>query len=471
MEHIQGQSRHQATLFPESLDELIPGDHPIRVIDAFVDSLDLSALSFAKAQPSPTGRPPYHPGDLLKLYLYGYLNQVRSSRRLEREAARNIEVLWLLNRLAPDFKTIANFRQDNPKAIVGVCRAFTLFCREQALFGAELVAIDGSKFAAVASRKQVYTPKRLDQELKRVEHHIEEYLQTLDTADATEPPEGTAAVNTPHALQALHERRAQLQALALQMQAQDQTQQVATEPEARLLRTGEGHTVGYNVQTAVDVKHKLIVSFDVCQDGNDHRRLYPMATAAQETLEAETLTVVVDTGYRNGEQAAACEARHITVVAPAPRVVNPKGDYFTRDRFAYDPDTDTYRCPAGARLTRSRTDRKLQVRHYTTRACQRCALRPQCTGARQRTVLRHFYAEQVEAMDHRAKAHPELMTARRCTAEHPFGTIKRMMGIPRFLTRGLTKVRAEMALSITAYNLLRVINILGVPAVLNRLAT
>jgi len=471
MQHIQGESRHQTTLFPPSLDELIPSDHPVRVIDAFVESLDLSALAFAKSQPAPTGRPPYHPGDLLKLYLYGYLNQVRTSRRLEREAARNLEVLWLINRLCPDFKTIANFRQDNPKAIVGVCRAFVLFCREQGLFGAELVAIDGSKFAAVASRKQVYTPKRIEQEIGRIEEHIGEYLSVLDAADAADATEETQAGDTKAALAALFARRAELQALALQMQAQGQTQQVATEPDARLLRTGEGHTVGYNVQTAVDAKHKLIVSFEVCQDGNDHRKLYPMATAAQETLNAETLTVVVDTGYRNGEQAAACEARNITPVAPAPRVVNPKGDYFTRDRFAYDPDTDTYRCPAGARLTRSRTDRKLQVRHYTTSACRRCALRPQCTGARQRTVLRHFYAEQVEAMDHRAKACPELMTARRCTAEHPFGTIKRMMGIPRFLTRGLTKVRAEMALSITADNLLRVINILGVPAVLNRLAT
>lgn len=471
MGHIQGQSRHQATLFPESLDELIPGDHPIRVIDAFVESLDLAALAFAKAEPAATGRPPYHPGDLLKLYLYGYLNQVRSSRRLEREAARNIELLWLLNRLCPDFKTIANFRRDNPPAIVGVCRAFTLFCREQALFGAELVAIDGSKFEAVASRKQVVTPPRIETALASIEERIGQYLRSLDEADVAEPAV-PASGDTHSAIETLRARQQQWQTLAGEMQANGETQRVATEPEARLMRaSGGGHVVGYNVQTAVDAQHHLIVSFAVCQDGNDHRQLYPMATAAQETLEAETLTVVADTGYRNGEQAAQCEARGITPVAPAPRVVNPRGDYFTRERFDYDPATDTYRCPAGEVLTPGRTDRKQQVRHYTTSACRACARRPPCTAAPRRTVLRHFYAAQVEAMDRRAQERPELMTARRCLAEHPFGTIKHMMGLPRFLVRGLTKVKAEMALSVTAYNLRRVINILGVPAMLNRLAT
>lgn len=469
MGHIQGQSRHQSTLFPPSLDELIPADHPVRVIDAFVESLDLAALAFAKTAPAATGRPPYHPGDLLKLYLYGYLNQVRSSRRLEREAARNIELLWLLNRLCPDFKTIANFRKDNPPAIVGVCRAFTLFCREQALFGAELVAIDGSKFEAVASRKQVVTPKRIAAELTSIEERIGQYLRSLDEADVSEPAVPSSG-DTHSAIETLRARQQQWQALAGEMQANGETQRVITEPEARLMRaSGGGHVVGYNVQTAVDAQHHLIVSFEVCQDGNDHRQLYPMATAAQETLEAETLTAVADTGYRNGEQAAQCEARGITPVAPAPRVVNPRGDYFTRERFDYDPHSDSYRCPAGEVLTRGRTDHKLQVRHYTTSACRECARRPQCTGAPRRTVLRHFYAEQVEAMDRRAKDRPELMTARRCLAEHPFGTIKHMMGLPRFLVRGLTKVKAEMALSITAYNLRRVINILGVPTVLNRL--
>ena len=470
MGHIQGQSRHQSALFPPSLDELIPADHPVRVIDAFVESLDLAALAFAKAEPAATGRPPYHPGDLLKLYLYGYLNQVRSSRRLEREAARNIELLWLLNRLCPDFKTIANSRRDTPPAIVGVCRAFTLFCRSQALFGAELVAIDGSKFEAVASRKQVVTPKRIAAELASIEERIGQYLRSLDEADVSEPAVPSSG-DTHSAIETLRARQQQWQALAGEMQTQNETQRVITEPEARLMRaSGGGHVVGYNVQTAVDARHHLIASFEVCQDGNDHRQLYPMAAAAQEMLQAPTFTVVADTGYRNGEQAAQCEARGITPVAPAPRVVNPRGDYFTRDRFAYDSATDTYRCPAGEVLTRGRTDHTAQVYHYTTGACRGCERRPQCTGAPRRTVLRHFYATQVEAMDRRAQERPELMTARRCLAEHPFGTIKHMMGLPRFLVRGLTKVKAEMALSITAYNLRRAINILGVPRLLERLA-
>lgn len=472
MSHIRGQSRQQSTLFPEVLDDFIPAEHPVRVVDAFVDSLDLRALDFAKVEPAATGRPPYHPGDLLKLYVYGYLNQLRSSRRLERESARNVELLWLLNRLCPDFKTIANFRKAHPQAIVGVCRAFTRFCHEQALYGAELVAIDGSKFKAAASRKAVYTPKRIGRVLKRLDARIEAYLAALDAADAAEP-EGAADAgpNTAAALEALQQRRGELQALAADMRAKGARQHVTTEPEAKLMRkAGGGYAVGYNVQTAVDAKHGLIASHDVTNECNDHGQLYPTAQAAKQELKAERLTVIADVGYQNGEQGAACEAAGITAVVPSQQPVNPSGKFFDKSRFVYMPEHDCYRCPAGEVLRVVRTDRKLKVRYYGTPACATCLLRPQCTQARRRTVNRHFFADQVEAMNRRAEESPELMAQRRCLSEHPFGTMKRLMGNGRFLMRGLTNVRTEMALSVLGYNLLRVINILGVKTLCARLA-
>lgn len=473
MSHIRGQSRQQSTLFPEVLDDFIPAEHPVRVVDAFVDSLDLRALDFAKVEPATTGRPPYHPGDMLKLYLYGYLNQVRSSRRLERESQRNMELLWLLNRLCPDFKTIANFRKDNPQAIVGVCRAFTRFCREQALFGAELVAIDGSKFRAAASRKAAYTPKRIARVLARLDARIEAYLSALDAADAAESvePDGPHAGRTAAALAALQQRRGELQALASDMRAKGARQYVTTEPEARLMRqAGGGHAVSYNVQTAVDAKHKLIVTHDVTNEGNDHCRLYPTAEAAKQALGAERLTVVADVGYQNGEQGAECEAAGITAVVPSQQPVNPSGKFFDKSRFVYDPEHDCYSCPAGEVLRVVKTDRKLKVRYYGTSACASCPLRPQCTKAKHRTVNRHFYADQVEAMNRRAEQSPELMAQRRCLSEHPFGTMKRLMGNGRFLMRGLTNVRTETALGVLGYNLLRAINILGVETLCARLA-
>ena len=469
MSHVQGQSRHQATLFPEALDDLIPADHPVRVVDAFVDHLDLAALGFSKVVAAATGRPPYHPGDLLKLYVYGYLNQIRSSRRLERESQRNVELLWLLNRLSPDFKTIADFRQDNRRALVETCRALVRFCREQDLFGAELVAIDGSKFRAVASKKAVYTPRRIAQALARLEQRVPEYLQSLDAADSAEPPVPDGG-NTAQALALLQARRAELQALAAEMRARGVKQHVTTEPEARLMRqAGGGHAVSYNVQTAVDAKHKLLVSYAVTNAGNDLGALYPLASAAQAALAAEQLTVVADVGYCNGEHGADCAAAGITAVVPRPKPVNPKGNFFDKSQFSYQPEQDQYRCPAGERLKVYKTDYKNKVRQYSSPACEPCALKSQCTRSRRRTINRHFYADQVEAMHRRALAQPALLRQRACLSEHPFGTIKRMTDRGQFLLRGLEKVRAEMGLSALSYNLKRVINILGVETLCARL--
>jgi transposase len=459
MSHIRGQSRGQTTLFPEALEDLIEANAQVRVIDAFVASLDLVSLGFGKAIAAATGRPPYDPADLLKLYVYGYLNQVRSSRRLEREAGRNVELLWLLNRLSPDFKTIADFRKDNVSAIVGACRAFTVFCREQGLFGAELVAIDGSKFQAVAARKQVWTPARVAKAQAAIDQRIAEYLTQLDQVDADEP--NASSIDTQAALQALTQQRERLQAVAAQLDGQQQ--HVATEPDAKLMRTANhGFQVSYNVQTAVDAKHSLIAAFEVTNDGNDQQQLLPMARKVQHALHVEHLTVVADTGYHNGEQGAACQALGITAVVPAPHVVNPAGkQFFNKDRFSYDAEHDTYRCPAGATLTRYKTDVKLKTHYYRTRDCADCPLRAQCTTAQQRSIARHYFADWAERMGQRAKDQPELMKRRSATVEHPFAGLKYLLGAPRFLVRGLHKVTAEMALSVLGYNLKRVITLRG----------
>jgi transposase len=450
---------------------MVPLDHPVRVIDAFVDTLDLAQLGFSRVEAEVTGRPPYAPGDLLKLYVYGYLNQVRSSRRLEREARRNLEVLWLINRVAPSFKTIADFRKDHAKAIVGVCRAFTEFCRTQALFGSELLAIDGTKIGAVASRKQVITPKSLAKKRAALERKIAEHLAAMDEADQQErPPE--AAVDVAKALAALRQRHAALQRQAEELADNKLSQLVLTEPDAKLMRTpNHGHQVAYNAQTVVDAKHKLIAAFDLTNEGNDQRQLHPMAEQGKEALEVESVTVVADTGYSNGEHGERCAKDSITAVVPRAETVNTEGEqYFSRDRFTYDAAGDSWQCPAGQTLTVGKVSHTEQKKDYwNAKACQACPLKPQCTRAAKRTVVRSFHEDAREAMHQRAMSDPKWMKQRRELAEHPFGTLKWLMGYPRFLVRGLRKAKAELALGVLSYNLKRVINIVGVAALLQAL--
>ncbi|HET9813587.1 MAG TPA: IS1182 family transposase, partial [Sphingomicrobium sp.] len=439
MAHVEGESRLQGTLFPPSLDELVGANHPVRVIDAFVDTLDLAALGFAKVVAEATGRPPYRPGDLLKLYVYGYLDQVRSSRRLEKEAGRNLEVMWLINRLAPSFKTIADFRKDHPRAIVDVCRAFVQFCRTQSLFGAEVLAIDGSKIEAVASRKQVVTPKSAAKQLAALDRKIAAYLAAMDEADREEPSPAPADVAA--ALQVLRERREAVRREAEELAAKGLAQRVRTEPEARLMRTARhGHQVAYNVQTAVDAKHGLIAAFDLTNEGNDERQLHPMAERGRAALEVETVTAVADTGYSSGEQGRRCEEAGITAIVPRADTVNPAGaQYFPRTAFRYDAASDSWQCPAGETLVRRQVSQSERKWKYWTTACSGCALKAQCTKAEKRMIVRHFDEEAREAMHRRATSDPRWMKLRRELVEHPFGTLKWLMGMPRFLVRGLEK--------------------------------
>lgn len=427
-------------------------------------------LGFSKVVAEATGRPPYAPGDLLKLYVYGYLNQVRSSRRLAREAERNVEAMWLINRVRPAFKTIADFRKDHAAAIVGVCRAFIGFCRGQALFGAELLAIDGTRIAAVASRKKVVTPRRIAQMTAAIDRKIAEYLSAMDEADREEPREAPTRAEVAAAVEALRGRRATLQRQAAELAREGLTQRVVGEAEARLMRTPHGHQVAYNAQIAVDGKQHLIAAFELTNEGNDQQQLYPMAAQGKTAVAAEQVTAVADAGYSNGEHGALCEREDITAIVPRAATVNTHGkQYFSRERFAYDADSDSWRCPAGETLTWRRRSRANHYHQYWTEACGGCALKPQCTRAERRIVVRDFHEDAREAMHRRAAGDPAWMQRRRELAEHPFGTLKWLMGHPRFLVRGLIKAKAELALGVLGYNLKRAINILGVPMLLQAL--
>src|ERR1700732_2528453 len=456
MAHVTGQSRYQSTLFPEVLDEVVSIDDPVRVIDAFVESLDLAELGFSRVAAEEMGRPPYAPGDLLKLYIYGYLHRIRASRRLEAETHRNVQVMWLIKRLTPGFKTIADFRKDHPRAIVGVCRSFIRFCREQSLFGAELVAIDGTKIAAVASRKRVITPAKIEKMNAAIDRKIAEHLASMDEADREEPKATIVQDDGAAAIEALKAQKERLQSQAEELAARGLKQLVETEREAKLMRTPHGHAVAYNARTVVDAEHKLIVAFELTNEGNDYRQLHPMAVQGKAAVGADEVTVVADTGYSNGEHGALCEQDGITAVVPRAETVNPNGtQYFSRDQFSYDSESDSWRCPAGATLSLFKTSHTQKKKEYTSGACGTCSLKPQCTKAAQRVVVRDFYEDARQAMHRRASADPIWMKLRRETAEHPFGTVKWLMAHPRFLLRGLKKAKAELALGALNYNLKR----------------
>jgi transposase len=478
MQHIQGQQRSQVTLFPDVLDDYVAQDNPVRFLDAFVDTLDLATLGFRHAVLQQTGRPPYHPADLLKLYAYGYLNRLRSSRLLEREAARNLELMWLLKRLTPDFKTIADFRRDNRQAIRQVCRQFTLFCRQLDLFGGELVAIDGSKFKAQNAKGRNFTHKKLKRQLKDLEKKIDDYLHELDRADEEEKdtPDKPNADQLREKIEAMKRRQAELQQIEQQMKDTGESQISLTDPDSRSMPVGGGEAtvVGYNVQLSVDAKHKLIPDHEVTNDVTDFGLLSQIAKGAKEALAVDDIDVVADMGYYDGQQVKECLGDGITPYIPkANTSANRQRGLFTKQDFAYDAEEDCYRCPAGQALSYRFTtvEQEREIRYYATGACRDCPLRRQCTRNKGgRRITRWVDEHLLEAMEARVRAEPDKVGLRKLLAEHPFGTIKHAMNQGYFLLRGLEKVRAEMALTIMAYNIKRVIRILGVPRMIQALA-
>jgi transposase len=465
---VEGADRQQSTFLPECLDDWIGEDNPVRVIDVFADELNLTELGFSGVDPEVTGRPSYHPSVLLKLYIYGYLNRVQSSRRLEREAGRNVEVMWLTGRLIPDHKTIADFRKDNGRAIRQVCARFVALCRTMGLLDEASVAIDGSKFKAVNNRDRNFTRAKMERRLQQIEESVARYLQ-LDSADRQEPSEAlrTKTTRLHEKIAKLHEEVLRLNALNAQMLATPDQQISLTDPDSRSMATsGRGSgVVGYNVQTAVDTKHHLIITHDVTNVGTDRSQLARMAKEAKAVLGADHLDAIADRGYFNSEEILACEKAGITVTLPKPMTSNSKAEgRFGKQDFRYVAEEDVYICPAGEKLAYHYTTEEngLVLRRYWTNACQVCAIKHSCTTGKERRITRWEHEHILEVVQHRLDEHPEKMRQRRETVEHPFGTIKDRMGATHFLMKTLPRVAAEMALHVLAYNLTRVMNIMGV---------
>ncbi len=465
MGHRRGESRQQAALFPVMLDELVNEDSLVRVVDAWVGSLDLKALGFGKAQPQVMGAPAYDPADLLKLYIWGYLSAIRSSRALERECHRNVECMWLLGRLAPDHKTIANFRSGNTAALVATSAAFIQFARMQGLVAGKTVAIDGSKIRAVASRKAIRRRHELDEHVRRNAQQIEQYLQLLDSQDRQDTASEPRAQDIQRALEQLRCRQAQVQADLQQLAQAGVNSVVASEPDARVMGHPGNLAPAYNLQTAVETQSHLIVAHEVTTQANDQRQLRPMAEAASQALGIAP-TVVADGGYSNGEHIAQLDAKGITSYVAVTRAVNNQGDGTLYDKvaFAYDAAADCFTCPQGKTLARKQLSNKDKMVIYAARKddCAVCTDKPRCTRAAQRFVTRHLYEQALQANARRLQEQPEMMALRRQTVEHPFGDLKyRILGNARLLLRGLQGAKGELSIAILTYNIKRAFNMKG----------
>ena len=466
MAHISGHDRSQMLLLPEAVDDYVGPDHPVRFIEAFVDGLDLEAAGFARVEPKPTGRPGYAPADLLKLYIYGYLNRIRSSRRLEAEAGRNLEVIWLLRHLQPDFKTIADFRRDNRNAFRQVFRAFVLLCRELDLFGRELIAVDGTRIKAVNNKDRNFTRASLTRFIAQADACLADYLGRLDQSDAEEGRVGgTRTANLAEKIAALCERRERHSVLLAELERTGEDQISLTDPDSRAMAAHTRVAVGYNVQIAVDAKHKLLVEQQVTNQVVDMGLLTETATPAKELLGADGIAVVADSGYFKIEDIEACEKAGMTPYVPRPqRGPAVRAGLFRKDEFRYDPTRDSVLCPAGHQLeayTSSVIRGLKKVNYINKEACRGCPLRARCTKGQFRTVSRFENEAVLDHMQDRLAKRPDILDRRREVAEHPFGSIKQWMNQGAFLMRGLENVRGEFSLTALAYNLRRVLNLVG----------
>jgi len=465
--YVEGQDRTQSVLFPERLDDWIHEDSTVRVIDVFVEELDLGKLGFERAAPAATGRPAYSPATLLTIYVYGYLNRVQSSRRLETEAQRNLELIWLTGRLAPDFKTIADFRRDNGEAIRKVCKEFVLLCRRMKLFTDGIVAIDGSKFKAINNRDKNFTDRKLAARIEQLEESIKRYLVELDRADRD-----AAAVlpgRVAHLKDKIIQVKQQIQALneiGEQMKASEDGQISLTDPDARSMATSGRGTgiVGYNVQTVVDAKHHLIVAHEVTNVGHDRNQLAHMAKLAKAATAEDELIALADRGYYEGYEILGCERAGVAAVVPKPMTSNnAAAGLFDKRDFVYDDKADQYRCPAGSiAIHRMTSEEAGKIQHkYWSSDCPRCPMKPRCTTGKERRISRWEHEDILDVVQERLEGAPEAMRLRRQTVEHVFGTLKGWMGSSHFLTKTLPRVATEMSLQVLAYNLKRVIKILG----------
>ena len=488
-----GESRDQASLLPPRIEDYVGADNPVRAIESFVCALDLAKLGFRHADRGveEAGQPPYDPADLLKLYLYGYINQVRSSRRLEREACRNLELIWLLKNLRPGYRTIANFRKENWQALKAVNRSFVLLARELGLVGGSVVAIDGSFFHGDASKASIFTRKRLTEQIARLDQEIEAYGKSLEDNDAAEAKEPTKdrsggdgggdSGDIGAKVAALMAKRSRAQDDLDRLEESGETQLSLTDPDARLLvKNGQG-IAGYNVQAAVDDKHNLIIAGNVVNDSSDVGQLHAMAKAAKDVLEAETLQALADEGYYSSTELKACEDDDIKAYVPVPEGNGrlEKVGRFSLKNFSHDPAAEAYRCPAGELLRPmegrwTNASGRVEIRYASRKAtCDACQLRARCLSpkARYRTIGRWEHEDVLERHRARMQGARKLMRRRSGIVEHPFGTIKCRAGYRHFLVRGFNKVRGEWSLMALCYNFTRVLNILGFERFLACMAT
>ncbi len=475
---VEGEGRGQATLLPAGLEDHVGEDNPVRVIDAFIDELDLGAVGFSGVVPEATGRPGYHPATLLKIYLYSYLNRIQSSRRLEREIQRNIELMWLTGRLMPDFKTIADFRRDNGPAIRAASAHFIVLCRQFNLFTRAVMAIDGSKFKAVNNRDKNFTVHKVAKRIEQVEASIARYLSALERADRQDDDIAEAkAARITEKIEGLRRQMRSLKEMERQVEAAPDKQVSLSDPDARSMATsGKGTgTVGYNVQIAVDAEHHLIVTHEVTNVGSDRAQLTYIGTKARDVSGYAEVTVLADRGYYNRDEMLACEGTGIQPCIPKTQTsANAKRGHFTVADFIYDPDNDRYTCPTGKHLSKGkvRSGRRQDIDHYRNlTACATCALKSKCTHDKHKRLKRWEHESVLDKMQARLDRMPDAMTIRRQTVEHPFATLKAWMGSTHFLTRTLEKVKTEMALSVLAYNLKRMVNIFGVRPPMNAITS
>ena len=468
---VSGIDRSQGTMFPAQLEDYVAEDNPVRVIDFFVDQLDLAKLGFSGVNPKETGRPSYHPAVMLKVYVYGYVNRVPSSRRLERECQRNVEAMWLTGRLTPDFKTIADFRKDNGAAIRKVCREFVAVCGRVGLLTASTVAIDGSKFKAVNSRDRNFTKAKVAKRLEQIEASIERYLSELETADRQPSTPEIKRTRLKDKVGRLKQEIERMKAIEAQLEKAEDTQISLTDPDARSMQgTGKATgTVGYNVQSAVETENHLIVAHEVTNAVNDRHQLASMAQQAKEALGAGAIEALADRGYYDGKEILACGEAGVTAYVPRFSTSGAKAEgRFGKQDFIYKADEDVYLCPAGERLTYrcSNEEDGKTLRRYWTTACAACPLKEKCTTGKERRISRWEHEAVLEAAQERLDRKPDIMTVRRSTAEHPFGTLKLWMGPAHFLMKTLHNVKTEMSLHVLSYNMKRAMNILGVPGLL-----
>ena len=475
--YIAGDNRQQTTLFPQSLDEYIAEDNPVRVVDVFVDELNLSKLGFNRTTPADTGRPSYHPSTLLKIYIYGYLNRIQTSRRLERETQRNIELIWLTGRLSPDFKTIADFRKDNSKAIQRVCGQFVELCKQMGVFKQSDIVIDGSKFKAVNSRDNNYTESKIKARISQTEKRVARYLDELDRADRQ--PETAPKARITHLTKRLQAAKALLKRLAAieeQIKENPDSQISMTDPDARSIATsGKGTAmVGYNVQSAVDDRHHIIVAHEVTNRGHDRDQLSHMSEKAKDATGIDKPTVYADRGYFSSLEILACEQNGIVPMVPKTVTSNSKAaGRFEKQDFKYIPEADEYECPAGERAPHrfDSTEKGLKLGVYwpSNTTCADCEIKTQCTTSKHRRIRRWVHEDVLDRMQHRLDSQPEASRIRRQTVEHPFGTLKSWMGSTHFVMKTLKKVGAEMSLHVLAYNMKRIIAIFGVQNLINKI--